>query len=157
MKADEDIQINLKPLYKQKKSRYVVWPSGYVFDRLPVWAYIFILVTAALIIFIPDALSGETIKAYVNCPPEKEYQLMGKVCENPLYGQCDMPACQKEFLYAGESIGEPPSKTPGRFGVAAFLTLGLLFFANHTLQKSRRFENVRNKYNQQERSRRGSD
>lgn len=149
MKADDDLIMNLKPLHKQKKSRYVVWPSGYVLDRLIVWVYIILLATATLIIFIPDALAGESVKAYVSCPEDKDWQLMGKVCENPLYGRCDQPACLKEFLTPGETIGEPPSKIPARFGYAALLALAGVFLLNHLLQKGRRFENVRNNYHKQ--------
>lgn len=148
MKEGDDLDLNFKPLFKNRKERYVVWPGGYVLDRnLFRWYMLFVGVLTVIMV-APAVFTGEYYQAYVACPEDA----IGGVCSNPLYGECALPACQAETLYAGQTIGERPKPLDGIIFIMLVPLLIITLF-NHFNQKSERYENVRNKNRQHHRKR----
>lgn len=135
----DDITFDFAPF--RKKCRYVVTKKGYVIDRQIFRVYCVVLMSFALIVFAADLLHGNEIKAYASCPVDA----VGGKCSNPLFNRCDLPACQKETLLPGETIGTPYDNVIERFTLAALFFLLVVFLINHILQNTQRYVNERNK------------
>lgn len=146
----DDLKTDFFSLRRQK-GRYAVLPSGYVLDRSLFRWYVLIVGGLLLLFIVTVGFHGRFYKAYVSCPEDA----IGGKCDNPLYGACDLPVCEKETLFPGESIGEKPRSTDAAF-FALFAPLAIITLFNHFSQETERYKNVRNTYYQQERERRKS-
>ena len=112
---DEEISLDLKAF--QKKGRYVHTREGYIIDRLFFQLFaLFLVVTSIGAFFMLGGFGAEY--AYASCPSDA----VGGKCGNALFGECDLPACMKEYLSPGETIGEKP---PSFFGF--YVLQGILF------------------------------
>jgi len=72
---------------------------------------------------------------YVSCPSDR---LGG--CLNPLYDKfcpIDVEACQKEYLYPGETLGQKPSLLTQYLGDIFILILVFSFLLNYIIHKRR--------------------
>lgn len=134
MDKDDDLTVDLRGLHS--KGRYAIGPDGYVFDRYLFRVFSGVVVLILLVTFFK--LGGFTQYAYASCPVDA----IGGKCDNPLYGKCELPACQKEILWAGEELGEkPPSlKTPFFF---IFISLVITLLLNHMGQDKPEYEEAR--------------
>lgn len=113
--------------YRQNAKRYVVTKSGYVFDRhLFRYFILYMALICAVVLFRGGNLFEN---AYVSCPADA----IGGICENPMYGMCEQPACKVEWLYPGESIGTDTSEVVEE-GIL-FIVLGLIMvlWLNHLI------------------------
>lgn len=149
---EDALSASLSPLFKDRKSRYVVWPSGYVLDRRLFLWYCIILGVLAVVIWGSSVLRGTDNYAYVHCPEDS----IGGFCENPLYNKCDMEACRYQMIPAGAEYGTKPTII-NQFIYITLVPLAILFLFNHFMQQGRRYEDVRNTHRKHDTKRRKSD
>jgi hypothetical protein len=142
--SDDKITLDLG--VRNQKGRYMITKSGYVFDRAPFRLYCLLFFVIAMSIVIVSYVNGTEVQAWVNCPDDA----IGGWCENPLHGKCDLPACQKDKLLAGEEIGTKPDYSlMERFTISLLGVLFVLLLINHLFQKSERYEDVRTTHKKQ--------
>lgn len=109
------------------------WP-GY----FNVWVFRGALSIMVLLLFYTAFTYGWDIKpsVYLSCP----VNVLGGRCANPYYdpfGGClyteDKALCSKEFFFAGETYGVPPSWLHDNFFTIGLLLTALAFGVNHLL------------------------
>jgi len=123
--AEEELEFDFKPFLK--KGRYVHTKEGYVIDRLLFQLFaLFFVFTSICAFFMYGGFGAEY--AYASCPEDA----MGGACDNPLFGECVSPACQKETLMPGETIGEKPPSFGG-FYLLQFILFLCVIAVNHLI------------------------
>jgi len=137
MKKDDEITIDLKRLHK--KGDYAITSKGYVFERkiFKILSYVIIIICISGFFM----LGGLTPYRSVTCPEG----VLGGVCENPFFGECEEPVCKQKYLFAGESLGE---EKPQAATIILFINVCLIILAfifNHTKQKSEEYNKARGK------------
>lgn len=128
---ENELEIDLKFLYKP--GRFMITNNGYVFDRFIFrWFSVFVILMMVVVLI---KVGGFHTYAFASCPVDA----VGGKCDNPAYGMCDEPACLKETLFPGESIGEkkPPIVSTAMFFLFVGFVIALLL--NHVGQGTKQF------------------
>lgn len=112
--------------------RFKTLRNGYVFDK-KIFRTGFLIIV--LLLLVATAYYFQKNPFYVSCPVEAN-----GICINPYHDNCDFFSgrlkeykglCEREFLFAGESYGEPIPFLLKDSSVLVFMILWCCFLFNH--------------------------